>query len=114
MPAPYLGVGEAAPLDLGTVWGPDLHQRERDDRKGAPAAPGEVVENPFRVEFFLAYLAEAAKACQEGVVIKSYFASSFLDNWEWALGYRGDLDRLRQPAKDSVCEALGVCAVGEF
>ncbi|KAL2784664.1 glycoside hydrolase superfamily [Aspergillus keveii] len=53
----------------------------------APAAPGEIVEDPFRAEFFRAYLAEVAKACQEGVVIKSYFAWSFLDNWEWALGY---------------------------
>jgi beta-glucosidase len=53
----------------------------------APAAPVEIVEDPFRAEFFRAYLAEVAKACQEGVVIKSYFAWSFLDNWEWALGY---------------------------
>ncbi|KAJ0416488.1 glycoside hydrolase superfamily [Aspergillus carlsbadensis] len=53
----------------------------------APAAPGEIVEDPFRAEFFRAYLAEVAKACQEGVVIQSYFAWSFVDNWEWALGY---------------------------
>ncbi|KAL2856711.1 glycoside hydrolase superfamily [Aspergillus pseudodeflectus] len=41
----------------------------------APAAPGEIVEDPFRAGVFRAYLAEVAKACQEAVVIKSYWVT---------------------------------------
>lgn len=52
-----------------------------------PQGPGEVLEDPFRVDFFKSYVEEVVRARQEGVVIKSYFAWSFLDNWEWALGY---------------------------
>lgn len=39
------------------------------------------------MDFFKSYVEEVVRARQEGVVIKSYFAWSFLDNWEWALGY---------------------------
>ncbi|KAL2114187.1 hypothetical protein VUR80DRAFT_114 [Thermomyces stellatus] len=52
-----------------------------------PQRPGEVVEDPFRIDFFRSYIEEVVRAHQEGVVIKSYFAWSLLDNWEWALGY---------------------------
>ena len=52
-----------------------------------PRSPDDILEDPHRIEFYRSYLAEVAKACQEGIIIKSYFAWSLLDNWEWALGY---------------------------
>lgn len=55
--------------------------------KMRPSEDGFPLEDDERVEFFRAYIEEVVKACRDGVVIKSYFAWSFLDNWEWALGY---------------------------
>lgn len=52
-----------------------------------PSHPGQIVEDPFRVEFFRSYIDEVVSAHRDGVVVKSYFAWSFLDNWEWALGF---------------------------
>ncbi|KAJ2901573.1 hypothetical protein MKZ38_001652 [Zalerion maritima] len=52
-----------------------------------PEREGDVLEDPHRVDFFNSYLTEVAKASQEGVVVKSYFAWTFADNWEWAAGY---------------------------
>ncbi|KAF5667738.1 putative beta-glucosidase [Fusarium denticulatum] len=52
-----------------------------------PNGHDDVLEDPFRVDFYKSYLTEVAKASQEGVVIKSYFGWTFTDNWEWAAGY---------------------------
>ncbi|KAH7166659.1 glycoside hydrolase superfamily [Fusarium sp. MPI-SDFR-AT-0072] len=52
-----------------------------------PSGPDDVLEDPFRVDFYKSYLTEVAKASQEGVVIKSYFGWTFTDNWEWAAGF---------------------------
>lgn len=52
-----------------------------------PTEPGTVLEDNDRIEFFRSYIEEVVKARRDGVVIKSYFAWSLLDNWEWALGY---------------------------
>ncbi|KAH6699278.1 beta-glucosidase [Verticillium dahliae] len=46
-----------------------------------PTGPDDVLEDPFRIDFFRQYLTEVAKASQEGVVIKSYFAWTFTDNY---------------------------------
>lgn len=58
-------------------------------------APGEVAPTPeilndtFRIRFFEGYVGDAlARAVKEdGVDIRSYFAWTFTDNWEWAAGY---------------------------
>jgi beta-glucosidase len=47
---------------------------------------GEVNDAP-RIEFLQGYLSEIHQAIQNGVDVKSYFLWSFLDNFEWALGY---------------------------
>ncbi|RKL26803.1 Beta-glucosidase 1B [Fusarium oxysporum] len=52
-----------------------------------PNGPDDVLEDPFRVDFYKSYLTEVAKASREGVVIKSYFGWTFTDNWEWAAGF---------------------------
>lgn len=41
----------------------------------------------FRVEFLQAYIAQVHAAIHEGADVKSYFAWSLMDNFEWALGY---------------------------
>ena len=52
-----------------------------------PEGPDDVLEDPFRIDFYQRYLTEVVKASQEGVVIKSYFGWTFTDNWEWAAGF---------------------------
>lgn len=52
-----------------------------------PRGPDDVLEDPHRVDFFNKYLTAVARASQEGVVIKSYFAWTFTDNWEWSAGF---------------------------
>lgn len=53
-----------------------------------PASSDAVLEDPFRQEFFEGYAGAIATAVKEdGIDIRSYFAWSFLDNWEWASGY---------------------------
>lgn len=41
-----------------------------------------------RVRFLQQYLAQVLRAKQEGVPVSGYFVWSFLDNFEWAEGYR--------------------------
>lgn len=45
------------------------------------------VDDQARVEFYAQYLAECANAVEQGVNLKGYFAWSFMDNFEWAMGY---------------------------
>ncbi|TPX11626.1 uncharacterized protein E0L32_007605 [Thyridium curvatum] len=52
-----------------------------------PNSNDDILEDPHRIDYYKSYVAEVAKASQEGIVIKSYLAWSLLDNFEWALGY---------------------------
>lgn len=45
------------------------------------------VHDPAREEYLLTYLEELGKAQKDGVKIEGYFYWSFLDNFEWMLGY---------------------------
>jgi len=45
------------------------------------------VDDQDRIEFYKSYLKECEKAIENGVNLKGYFAWSFMDNFEWALGY---------------------------
>lgn len=47
----------------------------------------QVLDDTHRVTFFQSYLRELASAVRDGVDIRSYFAWTFTDNWEWAAGY---------------------------
>ncbi|KAI2732620.1 CAZyme family GH1 [Penicillium roqueforti] len=57
--------------------------------KGETAPMPEVLNDEFRIKFFEGYVGNAlARAVKEdGVDIRSYFAWTFTDNWEWAAGY---------------------------
>ncbi|KAH8879715.1 beta-glucosidase [Thozetella sp. PMI_491] len=52
-----------------------------------PVSQDDILDDQFRIDFYGAYVTEVAKAVQEGIVIKSYFGWTLMDNWEWALGY---------------------------
>ncbi|KKK17471.1 hypothetical protein ARAM_005164 [Aspergillus rambellii] len=56
--------------------------------KGETAPTSEVLNDTFRQRFFEGYVGGLARAVKEdGVDVRSYFAWTFTDNWEWAAGY---------------------------
>lgn len=56
--------------------------------KGETEPNEKVLDDSFRCEFFEGYLESIGRAVKEdGVDIRSYFAWTFTDNWEWAAGY---------------------------
>jgi beta-glucosidase len=69
---------------------------------------GDQVHDPKRVHYLEQHIAAMASARAQGVDIRGYFAWSFLDNFEWALGYLKrfglvyvDYDTQRRVLKDS-------------
>jgi beta-glucosidase len=46
------------------------------------------VHDSLRVRFYKDYLAQVLKAKREGVPVEGYFCWTFLDNFEWAEGFR--------------------------
>lgn len=50
------------------------------------AADGRVHDSN-RIDFLNSYLKELGRAAEEGVDVRGYFHWSFMDNFEWALGY---------------------------
>jgi len=50
-------------------------------------APGPVVHDPERREYYAAHLQAAARALADGVPLTGYMAWSLLDNFEWGWGY---------------------------
>ncbi|HEX7049219.1 MAG TPA: GH1 family beta-glucosidase [Longimicrobiales bacterium] len=45
------------------------------------------LDDPLRVDYYREHLRAAARAMQQGVDLRGYFAWSLLDNFEWSLGY---------------------------
>lgn len=45
------------------------------------------VNDQDRIDYLSGYISEAHKAIEDGVKLKGYFVWSFIDNFEWALGY---------------------------
>ena len=52
-----------------------------------PAASGERVADPLRIDYYRSHLRAVHAAIQQGVDVRGYFAWSLLDNLEWSLGY---------------------------
>lgn len=46
-----------------------------------------VVSDQKRIDFLNGYIGECHRAIEEGVNLKGYFLWSFMDNFEWALGF---------------------------
>ena len=51
------------------------------------AAPGDVVEDPLRVQYLREHLAALEHAVAAGVDVRGYFVWSLLDNLEWSHGF---------------------------
>ncbi len=47
---------------------------------------GKIIDNQ-RIAYYQKYLSAVKKAIDEGAKVKGYFAWSFMDNFEWALGF---------------------------
>ncbi|MCH7811906.1 MAG: beta-glucosidase, partial [Chloroflexi bacterium] len=52
-------------------------------------APNEqgVVDDQRRISFYQRYIAQVARAIDEGADVRGYYAWSLMDNFEWAMGY---------------------------
>jgi len=79
------------------------------------------VKDPHRIEFFQGYLSECHRAIEDGANLSGYFIWSFLDNFEWALGYEKrfgithvDFETLKRTPKASSEWFAGVIADGGF
>ena len=66
------------------------------------------IHDSHRIDYMQRYLLGLRRAAREGVDVRGYFAWSFLDNLEWAKGYRPrfglvhvDFDTLKRTPKDS-------------
>lgn len=93
---PITGIGwNVEPESL--YWGPKLFH----ERYGLPilitenglstrdwVSLGGKVHDGLRIDFLHRYLRELKRAAAEGVPVDGYFQWSFLDNFEWAEGYR--------------------------
>ena len=71
-------------------------------------SPDGAIHDGDRVEYLSSYLAELERATNDGVDIRGYFLWSFMDNFEWAEGYRPrfgivytDYETMRRIPKDS-------------
>jgi beta-glucosidase len=51
------------------------------------AGPDGVVHDSRRIDFLRGHLGAVAEAIAAGANVRGYYHWSFLDNWEWALGY---------------------------
>lgn len=68
----------------------------------------EAIKDADRVKYFQGYLGAVRDAVEDGVDIRSYFAWSFYDNFEWSSGLvprfgcvRVDYDTMERTVKDS-------------
>ncbi len=66
---------------------PPLYITENGAAFEDPAAEGGEVADPRRVDYLRAHIGAAARAIEQGVDLRGYFAWSLLDNFEWAHGY---------------------------
>ena len=46
------------------------------------------IQDKKRIEYMKKYLNAVKKSINDGAKVKSYFAWSFMDNFEWALGFK--------------------------
>ncbi|KAL3818628.1 hypothetical protein ACJIZ3_004533 [Penstemon smallii] len=56
------------------------------DQAGNLTLPG-VLNDTIRIDYYKSYLAELKKAVDEGAKVTGYFQWTFVDNFEWRLGY---------------------------
>ena len=52
-----------------------------------PAAEGDHLADPLRVDYLRTHIKAVHLAIEDGVDLRGYFVWSLLDNFEWSLGY---------------------------
>uniref|UniRef100_A0A453G519 Uncharacterized protein n=1 Tax=Aegilops tauschii subsp. strangulata TaxID=200361 RepID=A0A453G519_AEGTS len=58
------------------------------DDEDDPSAPvDQFLNDTKRVNFFKGYVGAVAQAIKDGADVRGYFAWSFVDNFEWAMGF---------------------------
>jgi len=87
---------------------PELHVTENGAAFADVPDPDGRVSDPRRVDYFRRHLQELHAALERGAPVRSYYAWSLLDNWEWAHGFdrrfglfRVDYDTQARVPKDS-------------
>ncbi len=66
---------------------PPIYITENGAAFDDPPARDGLVADPLRVAYLRDHIVAAAKALEQGVDLRGYFAWSLLDNFEWAEGY---------------------------
>ena len=75
-------------MELKTHYGnPDIYLTENGCAYPDKIDANGEVQDTDRINYFRKYLSAVKRAIDNGAKVKSYFAWSFLDNFEWALGY---------------------------
>ncbi|XP_047079618.1 beta-glucosidase 4-like [Lolium rigidum] len=69
------------------IAGASLFSVGMDDEDDPSATLDQVLNDTKRVGFFKAYVGAVAEAIKDGADVRGYFAWSFLDNFEWAMGF---------------------------
>ena len=96
-------------MDLKNNYGdPDIYLTENGCAYPDKIENDGRIKDNDRIDYFKKYLQAVKKAIDDGAKIKSYFAWSFMDNFEWALGFEKrfgivhvDFKTLKRTPKDS-------------
>ena len=75
-------------MDLKNNYGdPDIYLTENGCAYPDKIDKNGEVQDLDRIDYFQKYLGAVKKAIDHGAKVKSYFAWTFMDNFEWALGF---------------------------
>jgi beta-glucosidase len=75
-------------IDLERDYGPlPIYITENGMALEDEVAPDGAVHDAARIEFLEAHVDAAHRAIEHGVDLRGYFVWSFMDNFEWAMGY---------------------------
>jgi beta-glucosidase len=75
-------------VDLSERYGLPVHIMENGYGDIEQASAGHALEDTQRIRYMARYLNAMQEAIDEGADVRSYFAWTLLDNFEWAFGYR--------------------------
>ena len=75
-------------MDLKNNYGnPDIYLTENGAAYPDLIEKNGEINDTDRIDYFKKYLRTVKKAIDNGAKVKSYFAWTFMDNFEWALGF---------------------------
>ena len=75
-------------MDLKNNYGnPDIYLTENGAAYPDLIDKNGEINDTDRIDYFKKYLSGVKKSIDDGAKVKSYFAWTFMDNFEWALGF---------------------------